>query len=113
MSSPIRRGVIVAGSGAAAYTAGASPFADVFTTADLTALSDCSIRMTVAVDAAVNIFRREGGSNIDIGSGVPFVANVEQTFLFDMIKGGEFNIRFDGDCNILKLTVFEVDEGVV
>lgn len=112
MSSPIRLGFITATDAEAAYTAGASPFADVFS-ADLVAHKDCAIRMTVAVDAAVSIFRREDGANVDIGGGVPFVINVEQTFLFDMTRDAAFNIRFSGDCNILKLTVFEVDEGVV
>lgn len=112
MSSPIRLGIVVADSAEAEYTAGVSPFADVFS-ADLTANVDCSIRMTVAVDAAVNIFRREGGNNIDINAGLTMVVNEEQTFLFDMVRDGTFNIRFGGDCEILKLTVFEVDEGVV
>jgi hypothetical protein len=112
MSSPIRLGFITASDTEAAYTASADPYTDVFTT-DLTALADCAVRMTVAVDAAVSIFRREDGENIDIGQGVPMVANVEQTFLFDMTRDTTFNIRFDGNCNILKMTVFEVNEGVV
>ncbi len=45
--------------------------------------------------------------------GIPFVANVEETFIFDMEAGVPFNIRLDGNCEILKMTVFEVDEGVV
>ncbi len=112
MSAPIRLGSITAGSAEATYTAGASPFADVFAS-DLTAKADCAVRMTVAVDTAVNIFRREGGNNIDINAGLAMVAEEEQTFLFDMVRGGTFNIRLGGDCEILKLTAFEIDEGVV
>ncbi len=109
MSAPILLGNVAADT---AYVAGGSPFADVFTS-DLVAKKDCAIRMTVAVSAAVNIFRREGGNNIDIGANVPFVAEVEETFLFDMVRGGTFNIRFSANCTIRKLTVFEIDEGVV
>ena len=112
MSAPIKLGSITAGTAEATYTAGIAPHADVFS-ADLVPASDCVIRMTVAVDSAVKIFRRETGNNIDIGSGVPFVANVEETFIFDMERDVPFNIRLDGDCEILKMTVFEIDEGVV
>ncbi len=112
MSAPIRLGSITAGTAAATYVSGGGSFADVFSS-DLVPKHDCVIRMTVAVDAAVSIFRRETSNNIDIGSGIPFVANVEETFIFDMEKGVPFNIRLDGDCEILKMTVFEIDEGVV
>lgn len=112
MSAPIKLGSITAGTAEAAYTAGVSPFADVFS-ADLVPVADCVVRMTVAVDAAVKIFRREAGNNIDIGSNIPFVANVEETFIFDMERDVPFNIRFNGNCNILKMAVFEIDEGVV
>ena len=109
MSAPIRLGNVAADT---AYVAGVTPFADVFAS-DLTAKFDCAVRMTVAVSAAVNIFRREGGNNIDINAGLTMVAEEEQTFLFDMVRDGTFNIRFSADCTIRKLTVFEVDEGVV
>ncbi len=109
MSSPIRLGNVAPDT---AYVAGGSPFADVFA-ADLTARFDCAIRMTVAVSAAVNIFRREGGNNIDINAGLAMVAEEEQTFLFDMVRGDTFNIRFSANCTIRKLTAFEIDAGVV
>ena len=112
MSAPIRLGSITAGTAEATYTADVTPFTDVFSE-DLVPLSDCAIRMTVAVDAAVKIFRREADVNIDIGANIPFVASVEETFLFDMERDVPFNIRLSGDCEILKMTVFEVDEGVV
>ena len=112
MSAPIRLGSVIAGSAEATYVAGASPFANVFSS-DLKVLADCAVRMTVTVDAAVKIFRREGGNNIDIGANVPFVPEVEETFLFDMARGESFNIRFSANCTIRKLTVFEIDEGVV
>lgn len=112
MSAPIKLGAVRAGTAEATYVAGLTPFADVFSS-DLVPASDCVIRMTVAVSAAVKIFRREAGNNIDIGSGVPFVANVEETFIFDMERDVPFNIRFNGNCNILKMAVFEIDEGVV
>ncbi len=109
MSSPIRLGNVTADT---VYVAGISPFADVFA-ADLTANADCSVRMTVAVSAAVNIFRNEGGTNIDINAGLTMGAEEEQTFLFDMARDETFNIRFSANCTIRKLTVFEIDTGVV
>lgn len=112
MSAPIRLGSITAGTAEATYVSGGGEFTDVFSS-DLVPASDCVIRMTVAVSAAVKIFRRETGNNIDIGSGIPFVANVEETFVFDMERGVPFNIRLDGDCEILKMTAFEIDSAVV
>lgn len=109
MSTPIRLANVDPDT---AYVAGVSPFANVFTP-DLKPKSDCAVRMTVAVSAAVKIFRREGGNNIDIGANLPFVAEVEQTFLFDMTRKTPFNIRFDGDCTIRKMTIMEIDEAVV